>query len=99
MSEGTAVDNSDLIGAKKQPELTVDQKTFTPGMLDGKPVVVIYDAVTDKTQVIAPQSKWYPQAIAALGVLVAASTPVQKLEQRTVLHAPKRPRIIRPGMQ
>lgn len=99
MSEGTVADTSNLIGGQAQDELTVDQKSFTRGQLAGKPCVVIYDAVTDKTQVIAVQSRWYAKAIAALEILDAASTPLPAHEQKTILHAPKRSRIIRPGMQ
>lgn len=85
--------------AAPQDELTVDQKSFTRGQLAGRPCVVIYDAVTDKTQVIAVQSKWYAKAMAAMEILEATSTPLPALDQKTVLHAPKRSRIIRPWMQ
>ena len=79
--------------------LTVDQLSFTRGTLDGKPCVVIYDAVQDKTSIISWQSKDYVKAMAALSLLEVFSVPHPELEKKTVLHAPKRSRIIRPGMQ
>lgn len=79
-----------------QPALTIHHISFTPGMIEGKPCVVVYDAAEDKTSVIAPQSKFYENAMAALTILAASAVPVLKPEKKTVLHA-RKPKLILPG--
>ncbi len=82
-----------------QPALTLSHKSFVRGELEGKPCVVVYDSATDKTDVIAFKSKGYPEALVALATLELCATPLPKsaLDPKTVIHTPKKPRLILPG--
>lgn len=83
-----------------QPPLTIHHVSYTRGELEGEPCLVVYDAATDKTSVVAFKSKGYPEAMVALATLELASIPVPKSARNaktTVLHMPKKPRLILPG--
>ena len=82
----------------KQPTLELTSKSYTRGSIDGDPVLVIYDSETDKTEVIAPKSRWYAKVMAALDLIEAASTPLPAPKLKTVLHA-RAPKLILPGNQ
>jgi hypothetical protein len=78
-----------------QPPLTVEPLSFIRGRRDGKPVVVIFNEATEATTVIAPESRGYDSAIAAISLLELLATPDPKLKTRAV-RVPKR-RLIMPG--
>ena len=84
--------------APDQPPLTLTSRSYCRGSIDGKPCLVIYDEATDETTVVAPESKWYANAMAALDILEAAGTrlPPSALNPKTqtILHV-ERPRLIR----
>jgi DNA-binding NtrC family response regulator len=78
------------------PELdSVEPLSFIRGRRAGQPVVVIYNEVKDETTVIAPESRGYDSAIAAISLLELLATPDPKLKSRAV-RVPKR-RLIMPG--
>lgn len=81
-----------------QPPLSLGHLSYLRGELLGKPCVVVYNAAQDETTVIAEQSKWYAQAVAALTILESASVRLPKSLQgrKTVIHAEKR-KLILPG--
>lgn len=82
-----------------QPALTLSHKSFVRGELEGRPCVVVYDSAIDKTDVIAFKSKGYPEALIALATLEMVATPLPKSarDPKTVIHMPKKPRLILRG--
>lgn len=83
----------------QQPALTLSHISFTRGELEGKPCVVVYDEATDKTSVIAFNSKDYDKAIIAMTILEVAASPVPKsaLNKKTIIHKVQTPKLILPG--
>jgi hypothetical protein len=67
--------------------LTITEKSYCRGVLDGNACVVVYNSNTDETTVIAKQSRWYRNAMAALEVLEAASVPIPAAPKKTIIHA------------
>lgn len=82
-----------------QPPLTLHHLSFTKGELEGKPCVVVYNSMSDKTDVIAFKSKGYPEALIAMATLEMFGVPLPKslTAPKTVLHKPRAPRLIVPG--
>lgn len=84
--------------AAEQAPLTVSQRSYTRGTIDGKPVLVCYDEATDETLVVGPQSKFYANAMAALDIIEAATTKIPDSElkpKRTLIHMPQPRGLIR----
>lgn len=67
--------------------LTITEKSYCRGVLDGAACVVVYNSNTDETTVIAAQSRWYRNAMAALEVLEAASVKLPGAPKKTIIHA------------
>lgn len=67
--------------------LTITEKSYCRGVLDGNACVVVYNSNTDETTVIAPVSRWYKNALAALEVLEAASVKLPGTPKKTIIHA------------
>lgn len=91
-------DLTDAKESEQQPPLTVGARSFTRGSIGGVPCVVIYDAGTDKTTVIAKESKWYANAMAALTILetcgIRLPLPKSAMNSKTIV---KPSRLILPG--
>lgn len=68
------------------PGLTITEVSYCRGMLDGKPCLVKYNATTDETTVVAPKSRFYANAMAALEVLDAATVKIPLARKRTIIH-------------
>lgn len=82
-----------------QPLLTLHHLSFTKGVLEGRPCIVVYNSATDKTDVIAFKSKGYPEALIAMATLEMFGVPLPKsaLAPRTVIQKPRAAKLILPG--
>jgi hypothetical protein len=74
-----------------QSPLTISEISYVRGQLDGEPCLVVYNAATDETTVVAKQSKFYANAMAALEVLAAASVKIPLAPKKTIIHATRIP--------
>lgn len=74
--------------------LQIDTRSYQRGVLDGEPCLVVYNAATDETTVVAKISRFYANAMAALEVLDAASTKIPLAPKKTILQARKRIRAV-----
>lgn len=90
MTESAAIEPED------QPALTLQHVSYTPGEIEGKMCLVIYNSHTDKTSIIGPKSIGYHEALAALLVLEVMSRPNPQAK-KTVLHNIRKPKLILPG--
>lgn len=91
------VDAPATVPDETQPPITLHHVSYTRGELEGKFCVVVYNAHTDKTSVIAPESQGYKEAMAALMILEVSARQRAKAEKKTVLHKATVPKLILPG--